>query len=617
MLAQPQARGGYAFCTNLFGSRVKFVRSNRRGALGSLHLRRHTGSASYCRERNYHIVVRTTPTEQTLRVCTFQVAFFELLMKGDQCTNLQELTRVVAGHAIYPDDKMLDKRKAFAEHVAAFHNDAQIPLRADYEGIVLMSAHQPNLFPYSGVVRKAVLVHAVAEQLRNVIDCPVAELFCFADQDFAEERWFREAQLPSVRSRNGTLSLRLSVAPTYNNKIMRAVPKPDNNEVEKIKSEIQRWTIESRDSIMKHSKHLGLQPPDVDLCTHEVFDVIDRANERSTNAADFNAFFFAYLIQECGYETAFARFSQCQQVFKDEIAFILEHFDQYAKLMVDSQKNPVTKIATPIWYHCPCNGKADVKVVRSPDHKLVATCRACNTTVEFKGGMRQALEQMLPNVSLRAESMLIAFSGIGITFYVGGKGGAEYLSRASRIAEELGMQFPVVSTWRPRDIYGGVGQLDAILELLRVRSEYYLMRNAVTCDAAIIGNELDLILADIDQAISALDNLKRAIATRKAAGFKEQIAFVIDTQNDLKTRFERNKIARDSSIVTHTKNTVGMIPSIIDHAINVGMRSTASQWSTALEENIHFDEDVPLKTNTSMDALFDTIKQLCTSDLFE
>ena len=85
-------------------------------------------------------------------------------MKGDQCRNLQELTRVVAGHAIYPDAKMLDRRKAFGEHVAAFHNDANIPLSVDYEGIVLMSAHQPNLFPYSGVVRKAVLVHAVAEK---------------------------------------------------------------------------------------------------------------------------------------------------------------------------------------------------------------------------------------------------------------------------------------------------------------------------------------------------------------------------------------------------------------------------------------------------------------------
>ena len=167
-------------------------------------------------------------------------------MKGDHCKNLQELTRVVAGNAIYPDGKMVEKRKAFAEHVAAFHNDAAMPLRADLEGIILMSAHQPNLFPYSGVVRKAVFVHAVAEQLRNKLGCPVAELFCFADQDFAEERWFLEAQLPSVRSRNGTLSLHLSIAQTYNNKIMRAVPKPGNDEVEKIKSEIQRWTIESR-----------------------------------------------------------------------------------------------------------------------------------------------------------------------------------------------------------------------------------------------------------------------------------------------------------------------------------------------------------------------------------
>lgn len=160
--------------------------------------------ASFCRERNYHIVARVTPTEQKREGLHVSSRISELLMKRDQRRNLQELTRVVAGHAIYPDAKMLGRRKAFGEHVAVFHNDANIPLSVDYEGIVLMSAHQPNLFPYSGVVRKAVLVHAVAEKLRNELDCPVAELFCFADQDFANERWFREAQLPSVRSRNGT-----------------------------------------------------------------------------------------------------------------------------------------------------------------------------------------------------------------------------------------------------------------------------------------------------------------------------------------------------------------------------------------------------------------------------
>jgi hypothetical protein len=224
---------------------------------------------------------------------------------------------------------------------------------------------------------------------------------------------------------------------------------------------------------------------------------------------------------------------------------------------------------------------------------------------------------MLPNVSLRAEAMLIAFSGIGVTLYIGGKGGAEYLSRASKIAEALGTQFPIVSSWRPRDIYGGVGQVDAILELLRVRSEYALSRNEATCNAAIIGNELNHILADIDGGISALDNLKRGIATRKAAGFKEQIAFIVSLQNDLKSRFDRNRIARDDSIVTHTKSTVRMLPSIVDQAINVGMCSTATQWTDALKEGINFDDDVPLKTNTAMDTLFQTVRQMCASDLFE
>ena len=342
-------------------------------------------------------------------------------MKGDHCKNLQELTRAVADNAIYPDGKMLDKRKAFAEYVAAFHNDAEIPLRVDFEGIVLCRPTSQISFRTVASCERQCSFTRWPSNCEKSSAVPSPSSFVLRTKTSlknggSERHSSRVSEVETVRSACIYRLLKLTTI-----RSMRAVPKPDNNEVEKIKSEIQRWTIESRDSIMKHCKHLGLHAPDIDLSTHDVFEVIDRASERSTNAADFNAFFFAYLIQECGYETAFARFSQCQQVFKDEIAFMLEHFDQYAKLMVESQENPAAKTPTPIWYHCPCNGKADVEVVRSPDQKLVATCRACNTTVEFTGGIRPALEQMLPNVSLRAESMLIAFSGIGITFYVGGK----------------------------------------------------------------------------------------------------------------------------------------------------------------------------------------------------
>jgi hypothetical protein len=538
-------------------------------------------------------------------------------MIGEQCKNLHELTRVVADNAIFPDSEMQGKRKAFAKHVEAFHKDSRIPLDADYEGIFLMTAHQPNFFPYSGVVRKAVLMHAVAENLRESLNCPVMELFCFADQDFADERWFREAQLPSVRNRNGTLSLYLSIAETYKNKILRAVPKPENNEIEKIKNEIQRWATESRDSILKNSKQLGLEISDVHFDTRSVFELIDRASERSTNAADFNAFFLAYLIEECGFKTAFARFSECQPIFRDEIAFMLENFDQYARLMSESQKKTAPLPHAPIWYHCPCDGKADVEVTRASDHALIARCRACNTTTEFEGNLRSAVLQMSPRVSLRAEAVLIAFSGIGITFYVGGKGGVEYLSRAEKIAEALEVPFPVVSTWRPKDIYGGIGQLDALLELLRVRFHYNLVSNDEKCDAVILQSELDDIVADIDGAICALDSLKSAVANRKVDSFKKKIAFIVNMQHQLKTRFERNKIARDRSIVANTQKTLTLIPSIIDYAVNVGVRSTVAQWSTALEQNVHFDAAVPLNTNTTMDALFETIKQLCVGDLFE
>jgi hypothetical protein len=539
------------------------------------------------------------------------------LMKGEQCKNLEELTRVIVDNAIFPDNEMLGKRKEFAKHIEAFHNDSQIPLCIDDDGIVVMTAHQPNFFPYSGVVRKAVLMHAVAEHLRERINCPVTELFCFADQDFADERWFREAQLPSVRNKNGTLSLHLSVADIYNNKILHAVPKPENDEVEKIKNEIQRWASESKESILKSSKRLGLDVPDVCLETRSVFELIDRAAERSTNAADFNAFFLAYFIEQSGYKTAFARFSECQQVFRDEIAFLLENADQYTRLMAESQKKPTFAPHTPIWYHCPCNGKADVEARSTHDCALVTRCRACNTTSEFKGNLRSALQQMLPNVSLRAEAMLIAFSGIGITFYVGGMGGTEYLRRAAKIADALGVRFPVVSTWRPKDVYGGVGQLDAMLELLRVKAQYNLVQDDEKCDVAILQRELDDMLADLDGAICALDNLKIAVANRKVDGFKEKIGFIVNMQTQLKTQFERNKIARDRSIVANTKKTLSIIPSIIDYAFNIGVQSTTAQWLAALEQNTHFDETLLLKTNTAMDALFDKTRQLCVGDLFE
>ena len=136
----------------------------------------------------------------------------------------------------------------------------------------------------------------------------------------------------------------------------------------------------------------------------------------------------------------------------------------------------------------------------------------------------------------------------------------------------LAYVFPVVSTWRPKDVYGGVGQLDALLGLLRIKAQYNLAHNDEKCDAAILQRELDDMLAKIDEGVFALDKLKSAVANRKVEGFKEKIGFIVNMQTQLKTQFERNKIARDRSIVVNTKKTLSLIPSIIDYAVNIGVR---------------------------------------------
>ncbi|MGZ4863162.1 MAG: hypothetical protein ACXV5H_08085 [Halobacteriota archaeon] len=85
----------------------------------------------------------------------------------------------------------------------------------------------------------------------------------------------------------------------------------------------------------------------------------------------------------------------------------------------------------------------------------------------------------------------------------------------------------------------------------------------------------------------------------------------------MKTQFERNKSARDRSIVANTKKTLNTIPSIIDYEVNIGVHSTFAQWLAALEKNTPFDETLLLKTNTAMDALFDMTRRLFAGDLFE
>jgi len=161
--------------------------------------------------------------------------------------NLQELTRVCCSNAIYPTTRCEASAKRLLNTSARFHNDSRIPLQADYEGIVLMSAHQPTSCLQWGRAQGGARPRGGRAVARETWLSVVSSLF--ADQDFADEAVVPRTQLPSVRNRNGTLTLHLPVAPTYYNKLMRVVPKPDRDELARLKSDIERWASESFDRL--------------------------------------------------------------------------------------------------------------------------------------------------------------------------------------------------------------------------------------------------------------------------------------------------------------------------------------------------------------------------------
>ena len=130
----------------------------------------------------------------------------------------------------------LATRRKLADWIRKFHNEcgtltsqveqALEKLNSD-NCILLMTAHQPNLFAYGGVLRKATLNHVLARKLSKRLDVPVVSFFGLADQDFTDDRWVKSALLPDIERRNATLELRI---PLPERTMLNKTPKPPRDD---------------------------------------------------------------------------------------------------------------------------------------------------------------------------------------------------------------------------------------------------------------------------------------------------------------------------------------------------------------------------------------------------
>jgi hypothetical protein len=514
--------------------------------------------------------------------------------------------------------KAFERRKQLSRWIEKFHRECgtltsnveeAIEKLEDESCVVLMTAHQPNFFAYSGVLRKATLNHVLAEKLSQRLKKPVVDFFGIADQDFTDDRWVKSALLPDVERRGGVFEVRVALP----HKVMlNKVEKPPREVFDTFLSQIRGWFERKLSCVNRLCKPFGvdfnLNSVGVRENFQDFFRIAEDAYVRARVYSDFNAFVMSKIVNESwGYGTLFSRFSECQQDFEDEFCFLLSHFQEYSKYVGEATLSNVNmqggvsekeSETIPFWYHCDCGSKARLTAEQS-DGSFIGhgACLRCGKEyrIDFSSSDEPEISGIRSRISARSLSMpLVIFSGLGVCCYVGGVGGKEYLSQSKYVAERMGLTFPPCVIWRPHDVYLGLGQLEALMFFRKFSGTYDFSKYS---DFKV---RLERKISEIESAIQKIAHERSEVASKTCYEKEEMIkrmqaAWVQQLQIRMQTNFP--VLVQSLKLLENTDAVIRLHPSIIDYAINVGLRSASEQWVSFLKNNGSLQLDVVLKTD--------------------
>ena len=531
-------------------------------------------------------------------------------------------------------ERAKERRAELARFARLFHNECGTltPLveerLKDLENgncIVLMTAHQPNFFAYSGVLRKAALNFVLEKKLESVLKVPVVSFFGIADQDFTDDRWVRSCELPAVQRSGGLLSIEVKLPEKL---MLNKVPKPSRDLLSGWKSEIEKWLNESIGSTGRLCRKLGLQ----EVCSSSTVSVLhenlssfwritENCWERSKTYSDFNGFLMSRIVNDAwGYDTVFARFSECQQAFAPEFCFLLSRFKDYSRLLKEAKAMPHSEgidggvsdqepFLAPFWYHCSCGSKAKL-FWEEKNGSLFGSgnCVRCQEHYELDFGNKDNpdIRGIASRISARAIPMgLVFFNGLQPSCYVGGAAGAQYLAETRHVAKGLEMSFPPIAVWRPRDKYAGVGQVEALLEVRRVCYDSEA-RNLTEAKNILMSR-----VSEIRERLHEIETLKGDLVEKLSQNpddqeLKEGLKRVSMNHTETCRSSHLSVISYELKIIENALNVLSLIPSIVDYVANVGLKETSEQWMRHLKEKGSLESDVCLESVLSRNEKLDS-----------
>ncbi|MEA3343625.1 MAG: hypothetical protein U9Q92_05650 [archaeon] len=494
--------------------------------------------------------------------------------------------------------RVLSNRKKVASQIKKFHKDSGTLtfgvreklaiLRSKEDCIFLMSAHQTNFVPYSGVVRKTTLMHAVKEKLARLSGVEVVEFYGVANQDIASSwPWLKMTQFPSIFHKNGVFELSYEMKKEYEMKMHAAVPNPDWSDILKWGCDTREWMKVCLNYIENSGCNVEPDSKNELYRNYERFmGIFKESRESARNFAEFNAIVLSKIVNNhfC-HDTLFSLFTDCQKVLDKEFLFLLENYRKYYSCLADINGIQKQDMIAPFWYHCECLGKVKLRIMEDEDVlKLSGKCPACGKVHSFalsKDNMAADFSMISKHISARARPMtLVFFEGLGANMYVGGAlAGKCYLKEARHIAGNMKLNFPPIAVWRPRDRYCGLGQFSCEL-FEKSACDGRNLEDTIYC----LESEINMI----NERISAINAL-----IKRTTSMHERNKLIAE-KNSIRKEHDMRMYSKKLSDLKKVSNTQSVIPSIMDYAINIGLERTRDGWYDHLMNNGNLEEDIIL-----------------------
>jgi hypothetical protein len=490
-------------------------------------------------------------------------------------------------------DYLLENRLRLARQSLEFHSQAgtltnrvreRIELLKDRDAEIFVSIHQPNLFAYSGVFKKIVLLQTIkALSERPAGNRKIINLFLIIDHDFMGELWTRVAQLPSIRHSSGVLELRMPVKNSKRWQMLYKMPPPGASTVDQWKKQLILW-IRNSSSTLSSSR---AQKARLLSNLEQVWEDVEFSRINARSYSDFNSFVISRIVNKIwGYDTIFTRISNISPVFENGFRFLISNFRAYSEALRKAENEFIhhgistgvsasSYLNAPLWLHCACGSKSPIKIIsdRPEEVSLYGKCLGCKEDLRFNVGSLSNptfTEDTLRNLSPRAIPILLLLSReLGVSCYASGTGGSiGYSIVGSIVFSEFSIPMPLTTIWPSRDLYVGMGQSEA-LEALQLSNhgevERYLKTLRERCDS--YKKQIIPLVAERSQRVRS----GLPIDTTLSDLFKLK-----ESQRELRSLV---KIAQKAD------NALSLNPCFLDYAINFGSRNIEHQWNEKLMNN--------------------------------